>query len=78
MWYNENMANALRQAIEEAQTLPPAAQQKIGEELKLHIEKLRRLQAKLDRGIASLEAGEARELGVEEIIRRARAQYGEN
>jgi hypothetical protein len=70
------MTNALREAMEEAANLPEAAQEKIGEDLMLHIEKLRRLRAKLDKGIASLERGEGRELDIEDVIKRARVQYG--
>jgi hypothetical protein len=70
------MTNALREAMEEAANLPEAAQEKIGEDLMIHIEKLRRLRAKLDKGIASLERGEGRELDIEDVIQRARAQYG--
>ena len=62
--------------MEEAANLPEAAQQKIGEDLMIHIEKLRRLRAKLDKGIASLERGEGRELDIEDVIKRARARYG--
>ena len=70
------VTNALREAMEEAANLPEAAQEKIGEDLMIHIEKLRRLRAKLDKGIASLERGEGRELDIEDVIKRARAQYG--
>ena len=62
--------------MEEVATLPPATQEKIGEELMLHVENLRRLRAKLDKGIGSLERGEGREIDIEEVITRARAQYG--
>lgn len=62
--------------MQEVANLPPAAQEKIGEELMLHVEKLRRLRTKLDRGVASLQRGEGRELDIEDVIKRARAQYG--
>ena len=70
------MTNALREAMAEVANLPAAAQERIGEELMLHVEKLRRLRAKLDKGIASLERGEGREVDIEDVIKRARAQYG--
>ncbi len=60
----------------EVENLPAAAQERIGEELMLHVEKLHRLRAKLDKGIASLERGEGRKLDIEDVISRARAQYG--
>ena len=70
------MTNTLREAMQEVATLPPAAQEKIGEELMLHIEKLRRLRTKLDKGLSSLERGEGREIDIEDVIKRAHAQYG--
>lgn len=70
------MTNALKEAIAEVTRLPAAAQEKIGEELLLHVDKLRRLRAKLDRGIQSLDRGEGREINIEDIIKRARARYG--
>ena len=76
MLYCGGMTNALREAMEEAANLPEAVQEKIGEDLMIHIEKLRRLRAKLDKGIASLERGEGRELDIEDVIKRARGRYG--
>lgn len=70
------MTNALKEAIAEVTRLPAAAQEKIGEELLLHVDKLRRLRAKLDRGIQSLDRGEGREINIEDIIKRASARYG--
>lgn len=70
------MTETLRQAIDELATLPVQAQQKIGEELLLHIEKTKRLQAKLDAGIASLDRGDKQLLDIKAIISRARARYG--
>ncbi len=71
------MTNTLKEALQEVAMLPPATQEKIGEELLLHVEKLRRLRVKLDKGIASLARGEGRELDIEDVLKRARAQYGE-
>lgn len=70
------MANVLEEAMREVANLPPATQEKIGEELMLHVEKLRRLRAKLERGIASLAKGEGREIEIEDVIKRAHAHYG--
>jgi Arc/MetJ-type ribon-helix-helix transcriptional regulator len=70
------MTNVLKEAIAEVARLPEAAQDKIGEELLLHVDKLRRLRAKLDKGIQSLDRGEGRELDIEDVTKRARAQHG--
>jgi hypothetical protein len=70
------MTNLFKEAIAEVATLPEAAQEKIGEDLLVHVEKLRRLRAQLDKGIHSLDPGNGRELKVNEVIKRARAQYG--
>ena len=72
------MMDVLKEAMQEVASLPRAAQEKIGEELMLHVEKLRRLRAKLDKGVASLAQGESRELDVEDVIKRARAEYGKD
>jgi hypothetical protein len=70
------MTNLLREAIAKVATLPEAAQEKIGEELLLHVKKIDRLRAELDKGIQSSNRGEGRELNIEEVIKRARAHYG--
>lgn len=70
------MTTVLEEAIAELARLPEAAQDKIGEELLLHVDKLRRLRAKLEKGIQSLDRGEARELDIEDVIKRARAKHG--
>lgn len=69
------MTNLIKEAMQEVATLPKATQDKIGEELLTHIDKLRRLRGKIDEGIRSLDRGEGRELHISEIIRRARAQH---
>ena len=71
-----DMTNALKQAIEEVSELPPAAQERIGEELLLHVEKLRHLRSKIQVAARSLDHGGGRELDLPDIIKRARAQYG--
>jgi hypothetical protein len=70
------MTNVLKKAIAEVATLPNAAQQKIGEELLLHVEKVRRLRFELQRGVLSLDHGEGRQLHIKDVIERARAHYG--
>ena len=69
------MTNALEEAIARVITLPAAAQEKIGEELLQHIDKVERLRAKIDKGIASLDRGEGRMLDMNDVIRRARQRY---
>jgi hypothetical protein len=70
------MTNALKEAIAEVETLPEAAQQKIGQELLLHVDKVRRLRSELEKGIRSLDHGEGRGLDIEDVIKRGRAQHG--
>ena len=77
MCYNSpRMTSVFQEAIAEVERLPAAAQDKIGEELLLHVDKLRQLRAKLDKGMQSLARGEGRELHIEDVITRARAQHG--
>lgn len=70
------MIKALRQAFEKIETLPEAAQEKISEELLLHVEKVRRLRSHLETAAQSLDQGHGRELNISDIIKRARARYG--
>jgi len=70
------MISVLQEAIAEVERLPAAAQDKIGEDLLHHVDKLRRLCAKLGKGMQSLNRGEGRELHIEDVIKRARAQHG--
>jgi hypothetical protein len=58
-----SMTKLLEEALAKVATLPPAAQEKIGEELLLHVETVDRLRGELDKGIRSLDRGEGRELG---------------
>ena len=62
------MTTLLQQAFEAASRLPDAEQDRIGRELKAYLEKLERLRADIDESIRSLDAGEGRELDIEEII----------
>lgn len=71
------MTKALQEAIAEIAQLPKSAQDRIGEELLLHVDKLRQLRAKLEKGAASLDRGEGRRLDIGEITGRAHARYGE-
>ncbi|MCP1846793.1 MULTISPECIES: hypothetical protein [unclassified Bradyrhizobium] len=66
------MKSLLKEAMAEVARLPEATQDKIGEELLLHVDKVRQLRAKLEKGIASLESDEGRELQIKDILKRAR------
>jgi hypothetical protein len=71
------MTNVLKRAMAKVSTLPEAAQEKIGEELLLHVTKVDRLRADLDKGLRSLDHGEGHEIDIDNLIKRARAQYGQ-
>jgi hypothetical protein len=71
------MTNALQEAIAEIAQLPKSAQDRIGEELLSHVDKLRQLRAKLEKGATSLDRGEGRRLDIGDIIERSHAQYGD-
>lgn len=71
-----HMISTLKKAIEQIAALPDDTQEKIGEELLLHVQKVRRLRAQLDAGIRSLDRGDKRVLNIEDVIKSARAQYG--
>jgi len=70
------MTNLLKEALAEVANLPEAAQEKIGGELLSHLDKLRQLRAKIDKGLRSLDRGAGRELDIKEVIQRAHAQHG--
>ena len=70
------MVKTLERAIAEVANLPEAAQEKIGQELLAHVERLRNLRTDTTSGIQSLDAGAGRELDTEELLRRAREQHG--
>jgi hypothetical protein len=61
------MTNLLETAMAKVAALPPAAQEKIGEE---------RLRAGLHKGVRSLQRGEGKELDMSNVIKRARAEHG--
>jgi hypothetical protein len=70
------MVNALKKALEGVSTLPDSAQEKIGEELLLHVAKVRRLQTAIDQGLRSLDHEGGSEIDIESVIKRARKRYG--
>jgi hypothetical protein len=63
------MSSTFKDAVAEITRLPEADQETIGRQLLSHVEKLRRLRADMDKGVRSLDAGEGRELDIDEFIR---------
>lgn len=70
------MTKVLREAIAKIEALPEAAQDHIARELIDYVEKLNALRAEVEIGISELDAGEGRELDIEELLREARAHHG--
>lgn len=62
------MVKTLERAIAEVERLSATDQEQIGQQLLSHVEKLKRLRADIDQGIASLDAGLGREVDIEEVI----------
>ena len=69
-------AKILETAMAEVSSLPEADQEKIGQELLEHVEKLRSLRSEIDKGIRSLDAGKGKKLKIEDVIRQARERHG--
>jgi hypothetical protein len=69
-----DMTKVLKDAIDTVATLPEADQDKIGQEILDHVEKIRALRADLQAGIDSLDAGKGRKIDMSEVIARARAR----
>jgi hypothetical protein len=72
LWYQFGMTKLFEQAAAEVAKLPEPEQDRIGQELIAHLEKLRRLRSDIDDGLRSLDAGEGRKLDIEEVIARGR------
>ena len=70
------MTKVLREAIAKVEALDEADQDRIGRELMDYLEKLKALRADLEIGVRQLDAGEGRELDIEEVIQEARKEYG--
>ena len=70
------MVKTLELAIAEITSLPDADQEKIGQQLLSHVEKLRRLRSEIDKGIKSLDAGEGKPLDIEAFIREQNERHG--
>ena len=70
------MTKVLREAIAKVAALPEADQDRIARELIDYLDKLKALRAEVQIGIRQLDAGEGKELDIEDVIRQAREEYG--
>ena len=70
------MVKMLEQAIAELENLPDADQEQIGRKLLSHVENLRRLRVEIDKGIRSLDSGQASEISIEDLIERKNKRHG--
>ncbi|MDQ4061249.1 MAG: hypothetical protein M3145_09145 [Pseudomonadota bacterium] len=71
------MVKTLELAITKAAALPEAAQEQLGRELLERIETLEELRGEIEIGIRELDAGEGKELDIEDVIRHAREEYAQ-
>ena len=71
------MVKALEIAITKAANLPEAAQERLGRDLLERIDLLARLRTDVQAGLAELDAGLGEEVDIEDMIRQARAEYGQ-
>jgi hypothetical protein len=69
------MVKLLERAIREVSNLPAADQEQIGRNLLSHVEKLRVLRSEIDKGTASLDAGEGAPLDLAEFVRLTNEGY---
>jgi hypothetical protein len=69
------MVRTLELAITKASALPEAAQEQLGREILERIEALAAMRDEVELGLRELDAGEGRELDVEDVIRQARADH---
>ena len=69
------MTRVLREAIAKVEALPEADQDRIARQLIEYLDKLNALREDVQKGIRQLDAGEGRELNIEEFLREMRAQY---
>jgi hypothetical protein len=71
-------SETLTRAIAKARELPDADQERIGLELSAYVDDLRKLRSDLAEGLRSLDTGLGKELDIEEVIARARTEYGQS
>lgn len=66
------MVKILEQAIAAIERLPAEDQEQIGRTLLSHVEKLSALRTEIDKGIASLDAGQGQESSIDDFLRQKR------
>ena len=69
------MVKTLERAFAEIAELPEAAQEQIGRDLLVRLEKLRKLRAELDQAERELDAGLGQELDIDAFILQMRQRY---
>jgi hypothetical protein len=69
------MVRTLEIAIAKAAELSEAAQEQLGREMLERIDALAELRATIEIGLRQLDAGEGKELDIEELISRARGEH---
>lgn len=67
----------LQEAIAKLSSLPRATQDTIAEELLSRLDGIEHLRSELRKGVNSIDRGDFEELDIDELIRRARARYGQ-
>jgi hypothetical protein len=72
------MVETLELALSKAAKLPEAAQEQLGRELLERIDTLAALRAELEKDLRELDAGSGEELDIEELIKQARTEDGED
>jgi len=71
------MTKQLEKAIQRISELPEAAQETIAEDLLEHVASMEHLVAQLQQGISSLDEGLGETADIDELIRIARTQHGD-
>ena len=71
------MVKALERAFAEAAALPEETQEAIGRQWLAYLEQLRELRASLEQAARELDAGEGRDLDIDEFLKEMRQQHGE-
>jgi hypothetical protein len=71
------MTKVLRDAIARVESLPESEQDRIARELIGYLDRLNVLRAEVEIGTRQLDAGEGRELDIEDVIKQAREEYGQ-
>jgi hypothetical protein len=64
----------LREAFARARELPETDQKRIARDVMDYVDQVRALRADIAAGVRSLDAGQGRELDIEDVIARARAK----